>query len=131
MVSWTWFAARLGNQRAAERSGGRVALITTAGFEDVLEIGRQARPKLYDFFVEKPEALVPARARIGAHERLAWDGEVIEPLSDREVRRLLVAVRRERPTPSQFVSCFAFAIRDMSRWWRQLYGARVTCFGIA
>ncbi len=41
----------VGTNALLERRGGRVALITTAGFEDVLETGRQARPKLYDFFV--------------------------------------------------------------------------------
>ena len=41
-----------------ERKGGRVALVTTAGFEDVLEIGRQNRPSLYDFDVEKPPPLI-------------------------------------------------------------------------
>ena len=57
----------VGTNALLERRGGRVALITTAGFEDVLEIGRQARPKLYDFFVDKPEPLVRrARADWGA-----------------------------------------------------------------
>src|SRR5579862_4930887 len=64
----------VGTNALLERRGGRVALVTTAGFEDVLEIGRQARPRLYDFFVDKPEPLVAARERIGAKERLAWDG---------------------------------------------------------
>src|SRR6185437_10567009 len=41
----------VGTNALLERRGGRVALVTTAGFEDVIEIGRQARPKLYDFFV--------------------------------------------------------------------------------
>jgi N-methylhydantoinase A len=100
----------VGTNALLERRGGRVALITTAGFEDVLEIGRQARPKLYDFFVEKPEALVPARARIGAHERLAWDGKVIEVLTDREVRRLLAVVRRENP--DAVAVCFLFCFRN-------------------
>src|ERR1700755_2378773 len=48
----------VGTNALLERSGGRVALVTTAGFEDVLEIGRQARPKLYDFFVDKDAPLV-------------------------------------------------------------------------
>src|SRR5580700_5055456 len=87
----------VGTNALIERRGARVALVTTAGFEDVLEIGRQARPKLYDFFLEKPEPLVPARARIGAKERLAWDGAIVEPLTDAEIRRVLRAVRRERP----------------------------------
>src|SRR4029077_15223340 len=102
----------VGTNALLERRGGRVALVTTAGFEDVLEIGRQARPKLYDFFVKKPDPLVPARARIGAHERLAWDGAVVEALSDREVRRVLAAVGRERP--EAVAVCFLFCFRNPS-----------------
>src|SRR5262249_11158287 len=100
----------VGTNALLERRGGRVALVTTAGFEDVLEIGRQARPKLYDFFVEKPEPLVPTRARIGARERLACDGVVVESLSDREVNRVVAAVRRERP--EAVAVCFLFCFRN-------------------
>ena len=78
----------VGTNALLERRGGRVALVTTAGFEDVLEIGRQARPKLYDFFVDKPEPLVAAGESIGARERLAWDGEVVEKLTPREIARV-------------------------------------------
>ena len=102
----------VGTNALLERRGGRVALVTTAGFEDVLEIGRQARSKLYDFFVEKPEPLVPARARIGAKERLAWDGSVVEPLTEGEIRRVLRAVRRERP--DGVAVCFLFCFRNAS-----------------
>src|SRR4029077_16417734 len=87
----------VGTNALLEGRHSPVALVTTAGFEDVLEIGRQARPSLYDFFVQKPKPLVPAYARIGAKERLAWDGSVVEPLTVTEVRRILRAVRRQRP----------------------------------
>ena len=59
-----------------ERRGARIALITTKGFEDVLEIGRQARPDLYDFFVERPAPLVPAERRFGISERTLHTGEI-------------------------------------------------------
>ena len=59
-----------------ERRGARIALITTKGFEDVLEIGRQARPSLYDFFVERPAPLVPADKRFGISERTLHTGEI-------------------------------------------------------
>ena len=65
-----------------ERRGARIALVTTKGFEDVLEIGRQARPNLYDFFVERPAPLVPADRRFGISERTLHTGEIqtkIEP----------------------------------------------------
>jgi N-methylhydantoinase A len=98
----------VGTNALLERRGGQVALVTTAGFEDVLEIGRQARPKLYDFFVEKPEPLVPARARTGAKERLAWDGSVLEPLTEKEIRRVVKAVSRQRPDAVAVSLLFCF-----------------------
>jgi N-methylhydantoinase A len=65
-----------------ERNGSRTALITTKGFQDVLEIGRQTRPDLYDPFVTKPPPLVPASRRFEVAERLAYDGEVLNPLTE-------------------------------------------------
>ena len=50
----------VGTNTLLQRKGARVALVTTAGFEDAIEIGRQARPKLYDFFFDRVEPLVPA-----------------------------------------------------------------------
>ena len=50
-----------------------MALVTTAGFEDAIEIGRQARPKLYDLFFDRIEPLVPAELRFGLNERTASD----------------------------------------------------------
>jgi N-methylhydantoinase A len=102
----------VGTNALLEGRHSPVALVTTAGFEDVLEIGRQARPSLYDFFVQKPTPLVPANARIGAKERLAWDGSVVEPLTATEVRRILRAVRRQRP--HAVAVCFLFCFRNAS-----------------
>src|SRR5580693_3077892 len=100
----------VGTNALLERRGGRVALVTTAGFEDVLEIGRQARPRLYDFFVDKAEPLVGARERIGARERLAWDGTVVTELTPREIARVVGAVRRARP--EAVAICFLFSFRN-------------------
>jgi N-methylhydantoinase A len=100
----------VGTNALLERRGGRVLLVTTAGFEDVLEIGRQARTKLYDFFVDKPEPLVPARDRIGANERLAWDGATIQKLSRQEVGRIVRIVRRAKP--EAVAICLLFSFRN-------------------
>ncbi|MCY4564396.1 MAG: hydantoinase/oxoprolinase family protein, partial [Gammaproteobacteria bacterium] len=77
-----------------ERKGARTALVSTRGFEDVLEIGRQTRPHLYDPFVEKLPPLVPRRLRFGLAERLAYNGEVLEPLAPSEIERVVEQVRR-------------------------------------
>jgi len=100
----------VGTNALLERSGGRVMLITTAGLEDVLEIGRQARPKLYDLLFEKPAVLVPGSRRIGARERVAADGGVVTALTQSEIRRLLRTVKRLRP--DAVAVCFLFSFRN-------------------
>jgi N-methylhydantoinase A/oxoprolinase/acetone carboxylase beta subunit len=57
-----------------ERRGARVALVTTAGFRDVIEIARQDRPSLYDQTVDRPEPIVPREWRYEVTERLGPDG---------------------------------------------------------
>ena len=61
-----------------QRKGARVALVTTAGLEDAIEIGRQARPRLYDLFFERIAPLVNRDLRFGVRERVASDGRILE-----------------------------------------------------
>lgn len=63
-----------------ERRGVRTGLLTTMGTRDVIEIGRQLRPHLYDYSVVKPEPLVPRERRIEVTERLDASGAVVTPL---------------------------------------------------
>lgn len=63
----------------------RVALITTKGFRDVIEIGRQNRPRLYDQFFEKPKPLVPRELRFEVNERTGPSGEIIIPPDPGEI----------------------------------------------
>src|SRR5215475_7048409 len=76
-----------------QRRGGKVALITTRGFKDLLEIGRQTRPKIYDLKADHPEPLVAREHRFEVAERVGPAGEVILPLSDDEIRRAVTNVR--------------------------------------
>jgi N-methylhydantoinase A/oxoprolinase/acetone carboxylase beta subunit len=80
-----------------ERKGARVALLTTAGFEDVLLIGRQTRAELYNFQVQAPRPLIEAGLTFGVRERLAADGSVLEPLSLEEIDRLIAALLDAKP----------------------------------
>jgi N-methylhydantoinase A len=100
----------VGTNALLERRGGRIMLITTAGFEDVLEIGRQARPKLYDLFFQKTDVLVPAGRRVGARERIAADGRIVAALSAGEIRRLARKVQQTRP--DAVAICFLFSFRN-------------------
>jgi len=77
-----------------ERKGSPILLLTTAGFEDVIFIGRQARPKLYDLFVERPPHFVREENVIGVKERVGPGGEVIKSLSPKEVSRVLKEVKK-------------------------------------
>ncbi|PSQ50327.1 5-oxoprolinase [Halobacteriales archaeon SW_12_67_38] len=70
-----------------EGTGAKTALVTTAGFRDVLEIGRQARPALYDLDARKPTPLVPRRRRYGIDERATVDG-IETSVDESEVRNL-------------------------------------------
>src|SRR5690242_3761578 len=79
----------VGTNALLQRRGARIALITTKGFEDVLAIGRQARPELYNLNAVKPEPLVVDELRLGVSERVVASGEVLEPLDDRELGRLV------------------------------------------
>jgi N-methylhydantoinase A len=76
-----------------ERHGARTALVTTAGFEDVIEIGRQARPHLYDLEPQRPEPLVPPALRLGVRERALHDGKVLVALDEAEIRHIAAGVR--------------------------------------
>ena len=70
-----------------ERKGARVGLITTAGFRDVLEIGREPRYDLFDLNLDKPAPLVPRSLRLEIRERILADGEIAVPLDADDVRR--------------------------------------------
>src|SRR5499427_3515152 len=70
----------VGTNALLQRKGARVALVTTAGFEDAIEIGRQARPRLYDFFFERASPLVSRDLRFGATERVSAEGEILAQL---------------------------------------------------
>ncbi len=72
-----------------EKKGARVALLTTRGFEDVLEIGHQNRPSLYEIQVTRPAPLVPRTLRIGIGERTLADGTVQVHPNPEEVRQAL------------------------------------------
>lgn len=81
-----------------ERTGARVALVATAGFEDVLRIGRQTRPALYDLMQPIPRPLVDPALTFGCHERLDAEGHAIVPLDDAEVRDVMARVRASGAT---------------------------------
>jgi N-methylhydantoinase A len=65
-----------------ERKGAKVGLLTTAGFRDALEIGREGRYDMYDLFIDPPASLVPRHLRLEVTERILADGSVLTPLDE-------------------------------------------------
>ena len=76
-----------------QRSGARVALITTAGFRDVLHIQRQSRPRMYDMRARRTEPLVPRELRFEVRERMRFDGTVQTPLDRAGLAAVIDAIR--------------------------------------
>lgn len=71
-----------------ERKGAKTAIIMNRGFEDIIEIGRQNRPELYNLFVKRPEHLVKAPLRFGVPGRVSKSGEIIEPFDYDEAKKV-------------------------------------------
>ncbi|HEY7097295.1 MAG TPA: hydantoinase/oxoprolinase family protein [Terriglobales bacterium] len=99
----------VGTNALLQRKGARVALVTTAGFEDAIEIGRQARPKLYDFFFDRVEPLVASDMRFGLLERTAHDGEILQASSQEELETVTEIIRRKDPQAVAICLLFSFA----------------------
>lgn len=73
----------------------RTALLTTKGFRDVIEIGRQNRPRLYDLYFEKPNQIVPRELRIEVDERVNADGEILKEVDEREIEEKVSKIKAE------------------------------------
>jgi N-methylhydantoinase A len=99
----------VGTNTLLQRKGARVALVTTTGFEDAIEIGRQARPKLYDFFFDKIEPLVPRELRFGVDERIDSEGEVLETPTAKELADLTPRIAETQPDSIAISLLFSFA----------------------
>jgi N-methylhydantoinase A len=85
----------VGTNALIERRVGKVAVMTSAGFRDLLEIGRQIRPKVYDIHLDFPKPLVPRWLRFEVAERMRADGVVHVALDEDAVRQVGKQMARE------------------------------------
>lgn len=99
----------VGTNSLIERSGARVAFVTTEGFTDTIAIGRQARPRLYDWFATPDEPLAGAEMRFGVVERTLHDGEILTAVTAEEVERVVAEVRAAKPEAVGLSLLFSFA----------------------
>ncbi len=90
-----------------ERKGAKTALITTKGFEDIIEIGRQARPELYNLFVEQPPPLIPKELRWSLTERVDSKGAVLCEVNRRELKKIKAELIKSGIT--SVAVCFLFS----------------------
>ncbi len=102
----------VGTNAVLEQRGAVTGLLATAGFEDVLELGRQKRSRMYDLDMdpETPAFLAPRRRRVGIRERLDARGRVLEPLDEAQVRAEVARLRAEGV--EALAVCYLFAFLD-------------------
>lgn len=99
----------VGTNSLLQRKGGRVAFVTTRGFEDSIQIGRQARPKLYDLFFDAIEPLVPPELRFGVDERTDKDGNILRAPAPQELTELAKKIGKSKPDAIAISFLFSFA----------------------
>jgi N-methylhydantoinase A len=99
----------VGTNAMIEHKGARVAFVTTAGFEDTIAIGRQARARLYDWFQPARDCLVPAHLRFGVAERVSAEGEVLLAPGCNNVQQLAEQIRTSDAEAIAISLLFSFA----------------------
>src|SRR4051812_39465058 len=109
-----------------QRAGEPVAFITTAGFRDMLLIGRQNRPKLYALRVERPAPVTPEENWFTVDERIAADGSVVTALRDEDVDRVLGEIHGRGIR--HIAVCLLFSFVNPAH--ERRIGARAATFGL-
>ncbi len=93
-----------------ERKGAKTALITTSGYEDVIEIGRQARSSLYDLFITRELPLVPEALRWGLRERVAATGEALSCVRKSDLKKICIELKKQGI--ESVAVCFLFSYKN-------------------
>ena len=95
-----------------QRQGGKIALIVTRGFRDLIEIGRQIRPKLFDLQADHPAPLVAREHRIEIDERITTGGLVLKPVTQSEIDRVIRELKSIAPDACAICLLFSFINPD-------------------
>ncbi|MEF8781294.1 MAG: hydantoinase/oxoprolinase N-terminal domain-containing protein, partial [Haloferacaceae archaeon] len=121
-VSFFGHGTTVATNALLEREWAETALVTTEGFRDAVEIGRQTRPNLYDLHAEKPEPIVERDRRYEVPERLDRRGEVVEPLDEEAAQAVARAVADADVESVAVAFLFAFENDAHERRMRELLG---------
>lgn len=107
-VSYLAHGTTVGTNALIEKKGARLGLITTKGFKDLMEIGNQRRPNLYDLQAQKPYPLVPSGLNVGVTERIRYDGSVETPLDENETREAIRYLKSQGVKAIAVCTLFSF-----------------------
>ena len=95
-----------------QRRGGKVAVVTTEGFKDLLEIGRQIRPKMYDLKADNPLPLSDRHMRFEITERVGSKGQIIKPLSDDSIKNIIKIITESKADACAVCLLFSFLMPE-------------------
>ena len=98
----------VGTNALIQRRGGKIVLLTTRGFRDLLEIGRQTRPHMFDLFADSPPPLVSRERRFEVDERITSGGEVVRALDEASIDEAVRRVRAQSPDACAVCLLFSF-----------------------
>jgi N-methylhydantoinase A len=109
------YGTTVGTNTMLEHKGARVAFVTTAGFEDAIAIGRQARSRLYDWFAPAPVCLVRRELRFGVLERVSAEGEILRSPTEAQLEDLANEIRASGAESVAISLLFSFANPETER----------------
>src|SRR5699024_7365521 len=92
-ISFFTHGSTVATNTLLERKGAKTALITTKGFRDILGIGRQTRPDLYNFRARRPDPLMPRNLRFEVDERVNAEGTIIKDFNRKDIEDLIGMIK--------------------------------------
>lgn len=107
-VTYLAHGTTVGTNALIEKKGARLGLITTKGFKDLMEIGTQRRPSLYNLRMQKPYPLVPAGLNCTVTERIRYDGSIETPLDEEETRKVVRYLKDQGVAAIAVCTLFSF-----------------------
>ncbi|WHH60834.1 hydantoinase/oxoprolinase family protein [Petroclostridium sp. X23] len=107
-VSYLAHGTTVATNALIEKKGARLGLITTKGFKDLMEIGWQKRPSLYDLLKQKPESLIPAGLKCEVEERILYDGTVRTAIDEEGVRSAVRYLKEQKVQTIAVCTLFSF-----------------------
>lgn len=119
-VSYLAHGTTVGTNALIEKKGAKVGLITTKGFKDLMEIGTQRRPSLYDLKAQKPYPLIPSGLNCGVTERILYDGSVETELDEEETREVIRYLKNKNAAAIAVCTLFSFINPDHEQRIRKL-----------